>query len=101
MRQAEAAAERVAELVMQADRDAAHDDAAHPGADQRIAARREVARVACRRGSAAASCDASCANRSTTGIAVGRVQALGGMGDRVDRADDGDADGRPSDSSGS
>ena len=93
MRQAEAAAEGVAELVMQADRDAAHDRAAHPGADQRVAARGEVARVALQaRQGGGALADAFLGEQVDHRIAVGRVQALGGMGDGVDRADDADGE---------
>ena len=96
VRQLEAAAERVAELVVQPDRRIAEDGSAQPCGDQRIAARLDVARLALQareRGGAGA--DALFGQQVHHRVSVGRVQRLGGMRDRVQHADDGDRERQP------
>ena len=87
MRQIEAAAQRVAQLVVQPHGHAAQHGAAEPGAVQRVAARGQVVRVGLqRRQRGGAGANAFFGHQRHHRVAVVRVQAFSRVGDGIERA---------------
>ncbi|MNV82154.1 hypothetical protein D3C71_1758700 [compost metagenome] len=90
MGQVQAAAEHMAQLVMQRHARLAQHGAAQPGAIQAVAARREIARRCNHaRQAVGQGANALLGHQVEHGVAVVRIQPFCGMRDRVQAAGDG------------